>query len=173
MQASSVTEALLMSPRSMDSTATKVLPSTPSLPSPIAPSPMGPSPIAPSPLAPSHMDSLPSGCFPDGTYPIGNFPSHSASVPIPITAEAAAAATALLPGDRHALQPAQASPASYHLGPHLLHSDNGKAEVAGLWKDADQSTAPLYLPFKAASLQQLAQAVLDSKKVRPPSKRYQ
>lgn len=168
-QASSVTETLLMSPRSMDSTATKV---PASFPSPAGPSPIGPSlmgtpsvdhsPMGPSPAGPSSRSLLPMDCA-SMTHPL------SPVSPVAKSATGTAAAAALVLGT-YGSQPPQATLLSHCLGPDLLQTDNSKEGTAVVHTRDDARNvvlggAGMSLPFKAASLQQLADAALKSKRV--------
>ena len=157
LQASSLTEALLMSPRSMDSSATKVLASLPS--------PGGPSPMGPSPMGLSLTGALPVGASPTGPFPL----SPVNTIPHPLSPASNPDRTEGAPAPGHA------SEGTHRLGPDLLQSGGakgGSGSGSGVpWLgNTDQSVvyggAGLSLPFKAASLQQLANAALTSKKVR-------
>lgn len=160
----------------MDSSATKVLAS---LPSPGGPSPMGPSPMGPSPMGPSPMGLSLTGALPVGASPNGPFPlSPVNTIPHPLSPASNPDRTegAPAPG-AFRNTPGHASEGSHRLGPDLLQSGGakgGSGSDSGVpWLgNTDQSVvyggtgAGLSLPFKAASLQQLANAALTSKKVR-------
>ncbi|DBA86224.1 TPA: hypothetical protein ACH3X1_005730 [Trebouxia sp. C0004] len=165
-QASSVTEALLMSPRSMESTATKVLTSFPS--------PAGPFPIGPSPMGTSSVDHSPMGPSPTGPSSRSLLPMDCASMTHPLSPVSSAAKTATGTAasilGTHGSQPAQATLVSHRPGPDLLQTGNSEEGTAVAHKrDDDRNVvvgrAGTTLPFKAASLQQLADAALKSKRV--------
>ncbi|KAL0036637.1 hypothetical protein WJX79_003712 [Trebouxia sp. C0005] len=167
-QASSVTENLLMSPRSMDSTATKV--------PACFPSPAGPSPIGPSPMGTPSVDHSPMGPSPAGLSSRSLLPvdcaslNHPLSPVFPATKSATGTAAAALVLGTHGSQPAQATLVPHCLGPDLLQTDNSKEGIAVAHTRDDAMNvvlggAGMSLPFKAASLQQLADAAVNSKRV--------
>lgn len=99
-----------------------------------------------------------------------------ASMTHPLTPVSAAAksatgtAAAASVSGTHGSQPAQPTPVSHRLGPDLLQTDHSKegTAVACTRDDARNMVlggAGMILPFKAAGLQQLADAALKSKRV--------
>jgi len=157
-----------MSPRSMDSTATKVPASFPS--------PAGLSPVGPSPMGTPSVDHAPMGPSPNGPWSRSLLPMDCASMTHPLTPVSAAAksatgtAAAASVSGTHGSQPAQPTPVSHRLGPDLLQTDHSKegTAVACTRDDARNMVlggAGMSLPFKAAGLQQLADAALKSKRV--------
>ena len=202
LQASSVTEALLMSPRSMDSTATKLPPTTSSLCSPTGASSLGNSPDGPFPLGPASMGSSPIGATPLGPQQsdaaaAGASPScQSSDSAAQVSARPASGSTSH--SARQALQfdpnlvNAVVRPDTHHEHPisgQDQHSAGTAATAAAaeavvaeaVAGEATVATAAaealaggkLRLPFKAISLQQLAQAAVDSRKASTPQQLLQ
>ena len=189
MQASSATEALLMSPRSVDSTATKLPTATSCLSSSAGPAPLALSPSGPFPLDPASMGSLPSGPTLMGAVALETSYAGLSSPDVKMSSadllrsqqtaadmspEASRAQD--LAGSVSTQQHSSATrpvKRSLQFEPSLVAQVPADQPQDGAHNTAhDSNTAApaaaeaskLIMPFKAGNLQQLAQAVLDSKK---------